>query len=133
MQVCNTPACVTVAAEIIESADMSADPCTDFYQVDFRGIELGLGSNWDLILIAVRVRRVAEEQPNPKWKVQLEHFQETLAGSRNIFKNYPTLPKNPQDNQNTLRMVLERPPKKEEEGCTACAKARTYYNACLDK
>ena len=95
---------------------MSADPCTDFYQVDFRGIELGLGSNWDLILIAVRVRRVAEEQPNPKWKVQLEHFQETLAGSRNIFKNYPTLPKNPQDNQNTLRMVLERPPKKEEEG-----------------
>ena len=34
------------------------------------------------------MRRVAEEQPNPKWKVQLEHFQETLAGSRNIFKNY---------------------------------------------
>ena len=71
-----------MAAEIIESADMSADPCTDFYQVDFRGIELGLGSNWDLILIAVRVRRVAEEQPNPKWKIQLEHFQKTVAGSK---------------------------------------------------
>ena len=82
-----------MAAEIIESADMSADPCTDFYQVDFRGIELGLGSNWDLILIAVRVRRVAEEQPNPKWKVQLEHFQETLAGSRNISKTIPPLKK----------------------------------------
>ena len=40
-------------------------------------------------MIVVRVRRVAEEQPNPKWEVQLEHFQETLAGSRNIFKNYP--------------------------------------------
>ena len=40
-------------------------------------------------MIAVRVRRVAEEQPNPKWEVKLEHFQETLAGSRNIFKNYP--------------------------------------------
>ena len=39
------------------------------------------------------MRRVAEEQPDPKWEVQLEHFQETLAGSRNIFKNYPTLPK----------------------------------------
>ena len=72
---------------------MSADPCTDFYQVDFRGIELGLGSNWDLILIAVRVRRVAEEQPNPKWEVQLEHFQETLAGSRNISKTIPPLKK----------------------------------------
>ena len=85
-------------------------------------------------MIAVRVRRVAEEQPNPKWEVQLEHFQETLAGSRNILKKtIPHSQNNHQDNQNTLRMVLERPPKKEEEGCTACAKARTYYNACLDK
>ena len=32
-QVCQTKECVSVAAEIIESADMSADPCTDFYQV----------------------------------------------------------------------------------------------------
>merc|ERR1719228_2189488 len=31
-KVCLTPECVSVAAEIIESADMSADPCTDFYQ-----------------------------------------------------------------------------------------------------
>ena len=32
-QVCQTKECVSVAAEIIESADMSADPCTNFYQV----------------------------------------------------------------------------------------------------
>jgi hypothetical protein len=37
LQVCLTPECVSVAAEIIESADMSVDPCTDFYQVNFNG------------------------------------------------------------------------------------------------
>lgn len=29
--------------------------------------------------------------------------------------------------------MLERPPRPTEEGCTACAKARSYYNSCLDK
>ena len=30
--VCLSPDCVTVAAEIIKSADFSSDPCEDFYQ-----------------------------------------------------------------------------------------------------
>ena len=32
------------------------------------------------IMSSVRLRRVAEEQPNPKWKIQLEHFQKAVAG-----------------------------------------------------
>ena len=30
--VCLTPDCVKVAANILTSADLSADPCEDFYQ-----------------------------------------------------------------------------------------------------
>ena len=33
------------------------------------------------IMAPVCLRWVAEEQPNPKWKIQLEHFQKTLAGA----------------------------------------------------
>ena len=32
-QTCLTPECIKVSADILSSADMSADPCTDFYQV----------------------------------------------------------------------------------------------------
>ena len=30
---------------------------------------------------AVRLWWLAEEQPNPKWKIQLEHFQKAVAGA----------------------------------------------------
>ena len=33
------------------------------------------------IISSVCLRWVAEEQPNPKWKIQLEHFQKAVAGA----------------------------------------------------
>ena len=102
-QVCQTKECVSVAAEIIESADMSADPCTDFYQVLLSGnFAFGWISSRNTIQtesdnnviplppFPVCLRWLAEEQPNPKREIQLEHFQKAVAGTNlNIKADFP--------------------------------------------
>ena len=43
------------------------------------------------IMPLVRLWWVAEEQPNPKWKIQLEHFQKTLAGANLDNSRHPKM------------------------------------------
>merc|ERR1719219_466753 len=92
---CLSRDCVVVAAEIIKSADFTADPCQDFYQFACGG--------W------------IRSNPIPDGK-----------SSWNTFKKLW------QNNQNTMRNILERNLTGADSECGACLKARQYYDSCLD-
>lgn len=119
---CLTPDCIKVAASLLNTADLTVNPCTDFYQYACGG--------WQ------------KKNPIPDGKSSWSTFKKLWQENQNILRTI--LEKNMVSNltkpassgnssgtsENSSETVEE---KAATDPCTACTKARAYYQSCLDR